>query len=102
VQIRVSGTIADAGSGLNLKSTAFSVRDEDGEVQQTGAIVLGTGGKYSLTVLLGTSRRDPDLDGHRYTVTVRAKDNAGNRASLTRVVIFPHDHRGGDDENESR
>ena len=102
VQIRMSGTIADAGSGLNLKSTAFSVRDEDGEVQQTGAIVLGTGGKYSLTVLLGTSRRDPDLDGHRYTVTVRAKDNAGNRASLTRVAIFPHDHRGGDDENESR
>ena len=93
VRIEVSGTITDTGSGVNLNSLAFVVKDEDGKVQQTGAISLGAGGKYSFTVLLPVSRRV----SHRYAVTVRATDNAGNRASKTRVVTVPHD-RGDEDD----
>jgi VCBS repeat protein len=102
VQIKISGTITDTGSGVNISSVTFAVRDEHEEVRKTGTIVLGTGGKYSLIILLGASRRGPDPDGRRYTVTVRAEDNAGNRASQKRVVIVPHNDRGEDDENESR
>jgi hypothetical protein len=98
VRIEVSGTITDTGSGVNLNSSAFVVKDEDGRVQQTGAITLGAGGKYSFTVLLPVARRRSHLGGHRYAVTVRATDNAGNRGSKRRVVTVPHDR--GDEGNE--
>jgi hypothetical protein len=91
VPATVSGTITDAGSGVNVNSAAYAVKDEYGEVQPTGAITLGPGGNYSFTVLLQASRRGPDVDGRRYTITVRAKDNAGNGASKTSVVTVPHD-----------
>ncbi len=92
VPVTVSGTIFDSGSGVNANSAAYSVNDEYGEVQPMGAITLGgPGGNYSFTVLLQASRRGSDLDGRRYTLTVRAKDNAGNGASKTSVVIVPHD-----------
>lgn len=102
VQIKASGTITDTGSGVNVNSAAFAVKNEDGEVQQTGAVALDSGGNYSFTVLLRASRRGSDLDGRRYAVTVRAKDNAGNRGSKTRVVTLPHGHGAEDDESESR
>jgi hypothetical protein len=91
VPVTVSGTITDTGSGVNVNSAAYVVKDEYGEVQPKGAITLGPGGNYSFTVLLQASRLGTDLDGRRYTVTVRAKDNAGNGGSKTSVVIVPHD-----------
>jgi FG-GAP-like repeat len=96
VQISISGTITDTGSGVNPNSSAFVVKNEDGKVQQTGAITLDSGGKYSFTVLLPVSRRHSHR-GHRYAVTVLATDNAGNRGSKTRVVSVPHD-RGDEDD----
>jgi len=87
----ISGTITDTGSGVNANSAAYSVNDEYGEVQPMGAITLGPGGNYSFTVLLPASRRGSDLDGRRYTVTVRAKDNVGNGGSKTGAVTVPHD-----------
>ncbi len=96
-QIKVWGTIIDTGSGVNLNSSAFVVKDEDGRVQQTGAITLGAGGKYAFTVLLPVSHRHSHRGGHRYAVTVRATDNAGNRGSKTRVVTVPHDREDEDD-----
>ena len=91
VPVRVSGTITDTGSGVNANSAAYSVKDEYDEVQPMGAITLGPGGNYSFTVLLQASRRGSDLDGRRYTVTVRAKDNAGNGGSKASAVTVPHD-----------
>jgi VCBS repeat protein len=91
VPVSVSGTITDTGSGVNTKTAAYSVRDEYGEVQPTRAIALGPGGNYSFTVLLQASRRGSDLDGRRYTITVRAKDNVGNGGSKTSAVTVPHD-----------
>jgi hypothetical protein len=91
VPVTISGTITDTGFGVNANSAAYSVKDEYGEVQPNGAITLGPEGNYSFTVLLQASRRGSDLDGRRYMITVRAKDNAGNGASKTSVVTVPHD-----------
>jgi len=91
VPVTVSGTITDTGSGVNVNSAAYAVKDEYGELQPHGAISLGPGGNYSLTILLQASRLGTDLDGRRYTVTVRAKDNAGNGGSMTSAVTVPHD-----------
>jgi hypothetical protein len=90
VPVTVSGTITDTGSGVNANTAAFSVKDEYAHVQPTGAITLSPGGSYSFTVFLQASRRGSDLDGRRYTLTVSASDNAGNRGSKTRVVTVPH------------
>jgi hypothetical protein len=91
VPVSVSGTINDTGSGVNVNSAVFAVKDEYGRVQPKGAVTLGSGGNYSFTLLLQASRLATDLDGRRYTVTVRAKDNAGNGGSKTGVVTVPHD-----------
>jgi len=93
VPVRVSGTITDTGSGVDARSAVFSVRDEYGEVQPSGIITLGSNGTYSFLVSLRASRRGSDRDGRHYTVTVRARDNAGNAGSTSIVVIVPHDHR---------
>jgi len=93
VPVTVSGKITDTGSGVNASSAAYSVKDEYGRVQPTGAIALTPGGNYSFTVFLQASRRGSDLDGRRYTVIVRGKDNAGNGRSKTSTVTVPHDQR---------
>jgi len=93
VPVTISGTITDTGSGVNVNSAAYAVKDEYGKVQPKGAITLGAGGNYSFTVLLQASRLGSDLDGRRYTIAVGAKDNAGNAASKSIVVIVPHDQR---------
>jgi len=92
VPITVSGIVTDTGSGVNLSSAAYSVTDEYGKVQPTGAVTLGAGGSYSFTVLLQASRLGSDLDGRHYTITVRASDNAGNSGSQASAVTVPHDH----------
>jgi hypothetical protein len=93
VPVTILGTITDTDSGVNANSAAYAVKDEYGEIQPKGAITLGPGGTYSFNVLLQASRLGTDLDGRRYTVTVRAKDNAGNAASKSAAVIVPHDQR---------
>jgi hypothetical protein len=89
VPVTVSGTITD--TGCTVTSAAYTVKDEYGKLQPHGAITLGPGGAYSFTVVLQASRLGADLDGRRYTVAVRAKDNAGNASSKTGVVTVPHD-----------
>ena len=92
VPITVSGTITDAGSGVNATTATYAVKDEYGEIQPTGAISLGPEGRYSFVVLLRASRRGSDLNGRHYKIMVRAKDNAGNVGSNTAVVTVPHRH----------
>jgi hypothetical protein len=91
VPVTISGTITDAGSGVNANSAAYSVKDEYDEVQSSGAIMLGPSGNYSMSILLQASRLGTDTDGRRYTVTVRASDHAGNSGSKMTVVNVPHD-----------
>src|SRR5262249_3811799 len=90
IPVRISGSIIDTGLGVNASSTSYSVKDEYGEIQPAGPIVLGPGGNYLFTVMLQASRRGSDLNGRHYRIMVRAKDNAGNQASKTKVVIVPH------------
>jgi hypothetical protein len=91
VPVTVSGTIIDTGSGVKAGSATYALKDEYGEIQPIGTITLSPEGNYSFTVLLQTSRQGSDLDGRRYMVTVRAKDNAGNGGSNTSTVTVLHD-----------
>jgi len=90
--VLVFGTITDLGSGVNTWTAHYSVTDEYGEVQPSGAISLGPGGTYSFFVSLQASRRGWDPNGRQYNIAVRAKDNAGNIASKNATVRVPHNH----------
>ena len=91
VPVTVSGTIADSLSGVNPSTAAFAVVDEYGAIQPSGPVSLGAGGCYSFTVLLQASRNGNDKDGRQFTITVSAKDFAGNTGSASAVVVVPHD-----------
>jgi hypothetical protein len=93
ILVTISGTITDAGSGVDVASATFSVLDEYGAIHPSGAVALGSAGHYSFTVPLQASRRDTDRDGRRYTVTVRAADDVGNVATASAIVTVPHDRR---------
>jgi glycosidase len=89
--VTVSGTITDNLSGVDPTSAAFAVVDEYGSVQPSGRVSLGPGGSYSFTVSLQASRLDTDKDGRQYTITVSARDLAGNAGSAATTVTVPHD-----------
>jgi uncharacterized repeat protein (TIGR03803 family) len=91
VSVVLSGTIVDNGSGVNASTATFSVADEYGQVQPSGSVAVGSGGAYSFSISLQASRNGNDLDGRQYTVTVSAKDNAGNLGSASTMVTVPHD-----------
>ena len=91
VSVSVSGAITDNLSGVDPSGATFTVVDEYGSVQPTGPVSLGAGGSYSFTVSLQASRKGTDLDGRQYTITVSAKDLAGNVGSASTLVTVPHD-----------
>jgi probable HAF family extracellular repeat protein len=93
VTVRVSGAITDTepgDSGVQAGSAAYVVMDEYGQSQPSGNITLGASGSYSFTVALEASRRGNDQDGRLYTITVSAKDNAGNPGFKSTTVTVPH------------
>jgi hypothetical protein len=91
VPVTVSGTITDTGSGVNRSSGSFAVSDEYGTVQPAGSVTINPDGTYLFTVNLEASRRGNDKDGRHYTISVSAKDNAGNLGSASIIVCVPHD-----------
>ena len=91
VPVRISGTITDSGSGVDPSRTAYKVIDDYGICQPSGPMTLGSGGGYSLIIMLQASRKGQDLGGRKYTIMVSAKDIAGNPASASIVVMVPHD-----------
>jgi large repetitive protein len=95
VPVTVSGTIKDiGGTGVNLSTAAYVVRDEYGLVQPAGTVTLDLlNGSYSFTIQLQASRKGDDEDGRQYHITVSAEDNAGNKGSSSTLVIVPHDQR---------
>jgi hypothetical protein len=96
VPIRIAGTITDAGSGVDPRTTAYAVEDEYGNVEPRGGpIALGENGSYSFTIDLEASRKGNDRDGRHYTIIVSAQDNAGNEGSAATSVIVPHDQGQG-------
>jgi hypothetical protein len=93
VSITVSGTITENDSGVNPTTARFSVADEYGRVQPSGAVSLVSGESYVFTTSLEASRRGNDSDGRQYIITVTAEDLAGNSGSASTVVTVPHDQR---------
>ena len=91
VSVAVSGNISDAGVGLLAGSARFSVADEYGQAQPSGAIAVGGAGAYAFNVALVAARDGNDQDGRHYTITVRASDRAGNVGTCQTVVTVPHD-----------
>ena len=91
VPVTVSGTITDADSGVNLSSGSFAVSDEYGTVQPAGSLTINPDGTYIFTVNLEASRHGSDHDGRQYTISVLAKDNAGNLGSSSFIVSVAHD-----------
>jgi uncharacterized repeat protein (TIGR01451 family) len=91
IPVTVSGTITDTGSGVNLSSGSFAVSDEYGTVQPAGPFTINPDGTYLFTVNLEASRHGNDKDGRQYTISVFAKDNAGNLGSSSTIVTVPHD-----------
>lgn len=93
VPVTVSGTLSDAGSGIDASSATFTVVDEYGVVQPSGAVTVAPNGSYSFTVQLESSRKGTDKDGRTYTVVVSVEDNNGNVGSATTSVAVAHDQR---------
>jgi len=91
VTVAVSGAVTDATSGVDPTSAQFSVIDEYGQVQPSGAVTLTATGSYSVAVPLVASRNGNDKNGRSYTIQVRAMDMAGNLRSASVVVIVPQD-----------
>jgi hypothetical protein len=93
VPVSVSGTVTDAGLGCAIRTTAYTVQDEYGEVQPSGTLTLDAQRAYSFTVWLQASRLGTDPDGRLYRVTVSATDDAGKTGSQSGNVIVSHDQR---------
>ena len=89
VPVAVFGKVTD--TGCTIRTAAYAVKDEYGEVQPSGTVTLGVGGAFSFTVWLQASRLGTDLDGRLYKVTVRASNNAGKTGSNVANVVVPHD-----------
>lgn len=81
VDVVVSGTAADSGSGL----AAVTVETED-EYGQFQPVRDGFG-----PIQLEAYRKGDDLDGRTYTVKVTATDKANNSTIKYMHVVVPHD-----------
>jgi hypothetical protein len=108
VAVHVTGVATDSLSGVNPATLRFSVQDEYGKVQPSGAITDITevgrtpfGGfqdvAFSFQVMLQARRHGFDFDGRQYTIMVSAFDMAGNAGANSAMVLVPHDmgHHGG-------
>jgi hypothetical protein len=93
VPVVAAGTITDAESGVNANTATYTVTDEYGRVQPTGTVPLAPDGSYMFTVWLEAEREETDKDGRRYTIAVKAQDEAGNSGSTSNVALVPHDMR---------
>ena len=81
----------DTDAGVDPSTAKFVVKDEYGLVQPKGSIALAQGGFYSATVPLEASSLSTDLNGRRYTITVKAQDYVGNTGWKSVIVTVPHE-----------
>ena len=89
VAVRVSGTIIDEPDGSGVKTAAYTVKDEYGQVQPSGSFTPEVDGSYAFTIKLQASRNGNDRDGRHYTIEVSATDNAGNSGTESAIVTVP-------------
>jgi hypothetical protein len=91
VPVKISGQLTDVLSGIDAERTTFSVVDDYGMIQPSGGITVQADASYSFTVMLETKRNGSDALGRHYSITVTAKDRAGNAGAAHTVVTVPHD-----------
>lgn len=84
VTVTISGNMADALSGIG--SASYSVVDEYGVTQPSGAVTVQANGNYSFTLSLPATKNGSDKDGHLYTIVVLGFDRAGNSTSATATL----------------
>lgn len=88
LNVTISGSVTDTPSGVKPGSATYAVVDEYGVKQPTGSVFLQSNGSYSFTLSLPATRNNKDSDGHKYTITVRAADQAGNTGAASTVVTI--------------
>lgn len=86
LSVTISGRVTDTTSGVNLASATYSVLDEYGVTQPSGSVTLQANGNYSFTLSLPATRNGGDTNGHLYTITIRAEDQAGNASTGSTTV----------------
>ena len=91
IAVIVTGTVSDAGSGVDLASGEFVVSDEYGVVQPSGGVSMADDGTFLIAIPLAASRRGNDHDGRTYSIAISATDRAGNTGSADVRVIVAHD-----------
>jgi len=89
----VSGIVADPIAGIDPDSLTFTVVDEYGAVQPSGAIAVHSDGSFGFGAVLQADRLGTDLDGRVYRIIVSGRDRAGNAVTASAIVIVPHDQR---------
>jgi hypothetical protein len=88
LNVTISGSVTDTPSGVKPESATYTVIDEYGVKQPTGSVFLQSNGSYYFTLSLPATRNNKDSDGHKYTITVRAADQAGNTGAASTVVTI--------------
>jgi hypothetical protein len=85
--VTVSGRVTDTPSGvLTNGSVSYSVLDEYGVTQPSGGVTPQSNGNYSFTLSLPATKNPGDNNGHLYTITIQAVDQAGNVATSSATV----------------
>lgn len=91
VSVEVSGTITPGTQTLVAESAAFTVNDNQGQVQPSSTITIQSDGTYSFSVPLVASRDGGNKNGRQYAINVSVADSIGNVGSCSTVVTVPHD-----------
>lgn len=86
LSVTISGRVTDTTSGVNLAAATYSVLDEYGVTQPSGSVTLQSNGNYSFNLSLPATRNGGDSNGHLYTITIRAEDQAGNSSVASTTV----------------
>jgi len=84
VNVIIHGKAIDNLSGIDRDSLTFKVIDEYGKVQP---LIAGFGSSIKLEASIDAK----DKDGRTYTISVTAKDKAGNESVASAIVTVPRD-----------
>lgn len=91
VNVSLTGTITDSGSGVATAS--YAVNDEYGEIAPSGNISLASDGGFNLNIPLEAYRKGSDLDGRVYTINITAMDKVGNTSSASTQTKVLHNQQ---------